>query len=125
MSNCIDGEDIDEIKKLLLYKKITEVTINSNYMTGTMKLDDGTVLKIVANEGCGGCNNGWYSLEELNKCDNAITDVELVYDKRNSDEVIQIFVIAEDKRIKIIDVQGDEGNGYYGRGFTIYVEKPQ
>lgn len=125
MSNCIDGEDIDEIKKLLLYKKITEVTINSNYMTGTMKLDDGTILKIVANEGCGGCNNGWYSLEELNKCDNAITDVELVYDKRNSDEVIQIFVIAEDKRIKIIDVQGDEGNGYYGRGFTIYVEKPQ
>lgn len=125
MSNCIDGEDIEEIKKLLLYKKITEVTINSNYMTGTMKLDDGTVLKIVANEGCGGCNNGWYSLEELNKCDNAITDVELVYDKRNSDEVIQIFVIAEDKRIKIIDVQGDEGNGYYGRGFTIYVEKPQ
>ena len=64
-------------------------------------------------------------MEELNKCDNAITDVELVYDKRNSDEVIQIFVIAEDKRIKIIDVQGDEGNGYYGRGFTIYVEKPQ
>ena len=58
MSNCIDCEDIEEIKKLVLYKKITEVTINSNYMTGTMKLDDGTVLKIVANEGCGGCNNG-------------------------------------------------------------------
>ena len=125
MSDRIDGEDIEEIKKLLLYKKIVEVKLNNDGMTGSMKLDDGTSLWIAANEGCGGCNNGWYSLEELNKCDNAITDVELVYDKRSSDEVIQIFVIAEDRRVKIIDVQGDEGNGYYGRGFTIYIEKPQ
>ena len=123
MSNYIDGEDIEELKKLLLYKKITEVTLSPNGMTGTMKLDDGTLLQIAANQGCGGCGNGWYMLEELNKCDNAITDVELVYDKRGYDEVIQIFVIAEDKRVKIIDVQGDEGNGYYGRGFTIYIEK--
>lgn len=125
MSNRIDGEDIDAIKNLLLYKKIVEVTLNNDGMTGTMKLDDGTSLWIASNEGCGGCGNGWYYLEELNKCDNAITDVELVYDRRNSDEVIQIFVIAEDRRVKIIDVQGDEGNGYYGRGFTIYIEKPQ
>ena len=125
MPNHIDGEDIDAIKNLLLYKKIVEVTLNNDGMTGTMKLDDGTSLWIASNEGCGGCGNGWYYLEELNKCDNAITDVELVYDRRNSDEVIQIFVIAEDRRVKIIDVQGDEGNGYYGRGFTIYIEKPQ
>lgn len=123
MRDRIDGENIDEIKKLLLYKKIVEVHI-IDQMSGTMTLDDGTVLRIVSNEGCGGCGNGWYMLEELNKCDNAITDVELVYDKRGYDEVIQIFVIAEDRRVKVIDVYGDEGNGYYGRGFEIYIEKP-
>lgn len=118
----IDGEDLEEIKKLLLYKKIVDVAITGD-QCGNMILDDGTVLRIVANEGCGGCGNGWYFLEELNKCDNAITDVDLVYDQRNYREVIQIFVLAEDKRIKIIDVDGDEGNGYYGRGFRVYVEK--
>lgn len=123
MAGWIDGEDIEEIKNLLLYKKIVEVHITGE-QTGTMKLDDGTVLEIVANEGCGGCGNGWYYLEELNKCENVITNVELVYDQKGYDEVIQIFVYAEDTRIKTIEVSGDEGNGYYGRGFTIYVEKP-
>ena len=52
-----------------------------------------------------------------------ITNVELVYDKRNYDEVIQIFIYAEDTRIKIIDVYGDEGNGYFGRDFEIYIER--
>lgn len=121
--DSVDGEDIDEIKNLLLYRKIVEVHLN-NEMTGTMVLDDGTNLRIVSNEGCGGCGNGWYYLDELNKCDNVITNVELVYDVRNYDEVIQIFVYAEDTRIKAIEVSGDEGNGYYGRGFTIFVEKP-
>ena len=123
MAGWIDGEDIEEVKKLLLYKKIVEVHITGE-QTGTMKLDDGTILEIFANEGCGGCGNGWYYLEELNKCDNAITNVELVYDQRGYAEVIQIFVYAEDTRIKAIDVYGDEGNGYYGRGFNICVEKP-
>lgn len=123
MAGCIDGEDIEEIKKLLLYKKIVEVHIIGE-RSGIMKLDDGTVLEIVANAGCGGCSNGWYYLDELNKCENAITNVELVYDQEGYDEVIQIFVYAEDTRIKAIDVYGDEGNGYYGRGFNISVEKP-
>lgn len=106
----------------MLYKKIIDVTIIDE-QHGTMILDDGTVLRIIANEGCGGCYNGWYYLNELNKCDNIITNVELVYDQKNyDDEVIQIFVLAEDKRIKIIDVDSNEGNGYYGRGFTIYIE---
>ena len=89
-----------------------------------MTLDDGTKLRLVANEGCGGCGNGWYYLTELNKCDNAITDVSIEYDTHNYDEVIKVFVIAEDRRIQIVNVEGDEGNGYYGRGFEVWVEKP-
>lgn len=117
-----DGEDLDELKKVLLYRKIVEVSFNE--YQGYMTLDDGTKLKLVANEGCGGCGNGWYYLTELNKCDNAITDVSIEYDTHNYDEVIKVFVIAEDRRIQIVNVEGDEGNGYYGRGFEVWVEKP-
>lgn len=117
-----DGEDLDELKKVLLYRKIVEVSFNE--YQGYMTLDDGTKLRLVANEGCGGCGNGWYYLTELNKCDNAITDVSIEYDTHNYDEVIKVFVIAEDRRIQIVNVEGDEGNGYYGRGFEVWVEKP-
>lgn len=117
-----DGEDLDELKKVLLYRKIVEVSFNE--YQGYMILDDGTKLRLVANEGCGGCGNGWYYLTELNKCDNAITDVSIEYDTHNYDEVIKVFVIAEDRRIQIVNVEGDEGNGYYGRGFEVWVEKP-
>ena len=117
-----DGEDLDELKKVLLYRKIVDVSFNE--YQGYMILDDGTKLRLVANEGCGGCGNGWYYLTELNKCDNAITDVSIEYDTHNYDEVIKVFVIAEDRRIQIVNVEGDEGNGYYGRGFEVWVEKP-
>lgn len=117
-----DGEDLDELKKVLLYRKIVEVSFNE--YQGYMTLDDGTKLRLVANEGCGGCGNGWYYLTELNKCDNAITDVSIEYDTHNYDEVIKVFVIAEDRRIQIVNVEGDKGNGYYGRGFEVWVEKP-
>ena len=117
-----DGEDLDELKKVLLYRKIVDVSFNE--YQGYMTLDDGTKLRLVANEGCGGCGNGWYYLTELNKCDNAITDVSIEYDTHNYDEVIKVFVIAEDRRIQIVNVEGDEGNGYYGRGFEVWVEKP-
>lgn len=125
MSNWIDGEDIDEVKKLLLYRKIVEVH-RINDKCGELTLDNGTVLCVVANDACagGGCDEGEWYLDALNTCDNAITNVKLVHDRRGGFEDLQIFVYAEDKPIKAIDVYGDEGNGYYGRGFTISIEKP-
>lgn len=129
-NDVIYWDDSEETyKQLLLYRKIVEVRGNS--YQGELVLDDGTVLKIVPNEGCSGCGAGYFYIDELNTCDNIITDVQIEYDtgryNRNfdsNDECIRIFVLAEDTRIKIIDVSGNEGNGYYGRGFVIYVEKP-
>ena len=116
-------DNAETYKQLLLYRKIVEVRRNS--WQGELVLDDGTVLKIVPNEGCSGCGAGTFYIQELNTCDNIITDVQIEYDVcRDDEEYIRIFVLAEDTRIKIIDVSGNEGNGYYGRGFVIYVEKP-
>lgn len=120
----INGEDIEEIKKLLLYRKITEVHLNNDNKSGTMLLDDGTMLQIATNDPqAEHCDCGYWYLDELNTCDNVITNVELIYDQKNGDEVIQIFVYAENTQIKIIDVYGNVGNGFYGRGFNIWIEK--
>lgn len=63
-----------EIRELLLYRKVVEVRGN------TLVLDNGTELTFEGNEGCPGCGNGWYSVTELNECDNVITNVEFVCD---------------------------------------------
>ena len=67
--------------------------------------DDGTQLLTYENEGCGGCGNGWSSLPDLKRLadhDNAITNVEAVYD----------------------DHRDGYGNGYYGGGFYLRVIEP-
>ena len=121
-SYVFDGEDLDELKKVLLYRKIVEVSFNE--YQGYITLDDGTTLNICPNQGCD-CGAGCYYLEELNKCDNAITDISIEYDRESGYEYINIFVIAEDRRVKVIDIYGSDDNcEYYGRGFRIFVDKP-
>jgi hypothetical protein len=111
----------DKIRELLMYRKIVKVENN------TLFLDNGTELEILANVGCGGCFAGWYEVTELNGCDNAITNVEFVCEdindpKSDDDTSYKIFVYAEDKRIKILQVDGSDGNGYYGTGYSINVK---
>lgn len=112
----------NEIRELLLYRKVVKVDDSTN----TLTLDNGTELTFEGNEGCGGCGSGWYSVTELNECDNAITNVEFVCDsdtKDRSDETsYKIFVFAEDRRIKLAQVDGDDGNGWYGTGYQLYVK---
>ena len=87
------------------------------------------ILEVIANEGCGGCSNGWYSITKLNEVDNAITDVQFICDdiepnEKNdySDTSYKIFVFCEDTRINLLQVDGSDGNGYYGTGYTITVK---
>jgi len=65
-------------------------------------------------------------LKELNGCDNAITNVEFVCEDEKIDGDIEtsykIFVFTADKRIKLVEVNGDDGNGYYGTGYHIIVK---
>ena len=106
----------NEIRELLLYRKIVKAE------NDTLYLDNGVELLILPNIGCGGCYSGNYYLSELNDCENAITNVEFVCDTDENDNTsYKIFVFAEDKRIKILQVDGSDGNGWYGTGYDIQV----
>lgn len=114
--------DEKEITDLLMFRKIVEVKNGD-----TLILDNGLELEVVPNDGCGRCASGGYEISELNVCDNAITNVEfqeVEYESRDSwqDYSYRIFVIAENKRIKILQVDGTDGNGYYGTGYSINVK---
>lgn len=107
--------DEKEIKEILLFHKV----VKADMRTKTLTLDNGTELTFEGNEGCGGCGSGWYCIEELNECDNVITNVEFVInddvkDKDYDDMSYKIFVFAEDKRIKLVQ--------FDGTGYTVYVK---
>lgn len=114
-------EEENRIKELLMYRKVVKVEGD------TLFLDNGTSLEFVGNQGCGGCGSGWYDVTELNGCDNVITNVE--FECENVDDNFsysyKIFVYAEDKKIKLVQVDGSDGNGYYGTGYTINVKVPR
>jgi hypothetical protein len=119
----LDYEDEAQIKSLLMGRRVTKVNDT------TLELDDGRILKIRGNEGCGGCSSGWYEIEELNDCpNNAIFNVEFehTYDRDEDayyrgNETYRIFVYAENEKIKLLEVNGTDGNGYYGSGYWIDV----
>lgn len=122
----IDYSQENKIKELLLGHTVVKVEDDM------LRLDDGRFLRIVPNSGCGGCSSGWYELTELNDCPiNAIMSVELVdepyseYEDEDPDEYedhkYSIFVLAQDNRIKLAEIDGSDGNGYYGSGYRILV----
>lgn len=112
-----DQEDTQALTELLVGRTVTKIADDR------LLLDDGTELTLVGNSGCGGCTNGEYNLVELNGVDNIITRIELI---NNSDDgVYEIFVYADNKYINLARFEGDDGNGYYGTGYTITVKKGQ
>jgi hypothetical protein len=115
-----DSHFESDVKNLLLFRKIVKVEA-ADEQKGILTLDDGTKLIVEGNEGCGGCSNGWFYLDELNGCDNAITDVECVCEESEyCDTVYHIFVFAEGKKINCLQYSGHD-NGYYGVGYDLFV----
>lgn len=109
----------EKIKELLLYRKIVKCE-KLNDQEGILTLDNGTELIVKGNEGCGGCANGWYYLDEINECENAITNVECGLDGNDEDGVYHIFVFADNKKINCVQYSGGD-NGWYGTGYSLYV----
>ncbi|MBD9053233.1 MAG: hypothetical protein EGR23_06430 [Holdemanella biformis] len=111
--------DKKEIEELLLGHKIV-----ADESTDSLLLDNGVLLYINPNVGCGGCTSGNYYLEHIRSVNNAITNVEFVeeYDDNNYHyKHYKIFVIADGLTTELLDVYGTDGNGYYGTGYTIDV----
>ena len=128
-STIIEHQDLNAMRDLLLGRRVSKIAADH------MRLDNGTVVKIVPNEGCGGCSAGNYALAELNEVDNIITAVELVvteapcggewcgpeHDWCERDTTYSVFVVAEDRRMNLFAVDGNDGSGYYGSGFWLLV----
>lgn len=96
--------------------------------TGKLTLDDGTVIYVRPNIGGCSCGAGDYELEHLATVENAITDVRLVTEQNGSYEEsksYRIYVIADAVEINAVQIDGDDGNGYYGTGYTLFVVPPE
>ena len=57
----------EEYAKILRGRYVTDITLtdmdDEGYaLTATLTLDNDTTLTVEANEGCGGCANGWYHI---------------------------------------------------------------
>lgn len=114
-----DDNSEEEIKKILIGHSIKKVTQN------TLELDNGIQLRFEGNDGCS-CGSGEYCVTELNECLNVITNVEFTQDFISDDDFesrksYKIFVYAENKKIKLLQCDGDDGNGWYGTGYHIKV----
>lgn len=91
--------------------------------------NDGTIIEVATNEGCGGCGNGWSSfndLKKLEKNNNAITNIECKYTQNGwEDDEFTMFVYYEDGTINELIGDDGYGNGYYGGGFYVTITKAE
>lgn len=120
----------DRLRELLFGRRIVRAEETSEhvgyyYAEGRLTLDDGTVLLVGGNEGCGGCPSGHYSLTALAAVDNAITNVVCEttwHDRYEEDGTYRIFVVSEDQHQHLVaQFDGSDGNGYYGSGWWLTV----
>jgi len=117
-------DDADAITDLLMGHKVTKVAEDH------LVLDDGTLLRLVGHDGGCSCGAGDYDLTVLNGTDNIITRVELHNDPKGDGDgydktgVYEIFVFTGEEKINLARFEGDDGNGYYGTGYHLLVQRP-
>lgn len=109
-----------------LYTRLLRGRYVTSINDGIITLDDGTELYIHGNEGCGSCESGWYWLEETFKQGTRkarIMSAYVAYDEDDEDapSIYTLFVMVDGNptQLPLATVRGDNGNGYYGTGFTL------
>ena len=126
----------EKIAEIFLGRKIVAVeegsfSLGERYWeaaSGRLTLDNGTQVYVIPNEGGCSCGAGDYSLKKLATADNIITSVKVEREDLNVTEYYEpeetfyrIFVYMEDIQISAVEIQGDDGNGYYGTWFSLVV----
>lgn len=120
--NCVD-EVSKDIQDLIYGQSVVEVRHIDDYNI-KLVLSNGLVLHAMSNEGCGGCSNGWYDIDnilDLGITGNVITKVEVESPKFAEDGTYKLFIYSLDKRMLEVDFTGCD-NGYYGTGIIISVK---
>ena len=115
-----DHDDHYMMEKMLLGRRIVAADED------TLTLDDGGKLEVLGNDGCGGCPAGNYDVTAVADFPNAITSVEVQRGKREGGGIVyRLFVYAVGLTPgEVVTVEGSDGNGYYGTGFSIRVISP-
>ena len=115
--------DSDDLSPVLAGRYVTKVDGD------TLTLDDGTVLEFEGNEGCC-CGSGDYWLTELfqrgtpnARIMSAEVETTQLGDDEYDDTRYTLFVIVDDERLPLAEVEGNDGNGYYGSGFHVTVTR--
>jgi hypothetical protein len=135
-TRTLSYDDTEAISALLTGRRIVAAEIGcfarpdrdwGDAAPGRLTLDDGTVVLVAPNQG--GCSRGAgdYDITSLAACDNVITAVRLVTesgDDYQSAESYRIYVLADAAEINAVQIDGDDGNGYYGTGFELIVVLP-
>lgn len=118
-----------DMREAIVGKSIVEIKTPSTTEL-ILILNDGTELIAQSNEGCGGCNNGWFEYDindvitlglEGNVITNVHVNCDIEKDAWGDDSgkyTIQIFSL--DKRYNI-DFAGYD-NGYYGIGISLQIK---
>jgi hypothetical protein len=140
-TRSLDQNNTDGISALLTGRRIVaaeqgrfEQPDGHNWgdaITGKLTLDDGTVVWVAPNEGGCACSAGDYYLKSLATCDNIITSVRVVAEEDSAQEWSEpdrsdrIYVVADAVEINAVQIDGNDGNGYYGTGYELIVTVPQ
>jgi hypothetical protein len=140
MVDLIEHYEPEKMNDLFVGRRI--VAVDEDHL----ELDDGTVVRVVPNEGGCACSAGDYYLDRLNLVSNLITRVEVearpggdgvpcrtcgaeyCYGKEGHESGYEgwyrIFVWSHDERLELANITGSDGNGYYGTGFDLLVRRP-
>lgn len=99
-----------------------------------LTLDDGTQLVAIGRSGGCCCGQGdfeftkaFYQGSPTARIMNAMVEMEgnEWYDMDISATGFKVFVIVEDEKLPLLEFDGYEGDGYYGRGFLLSVYPPE
>ena len=110
-----------------LYTQLLRGRYVTSIDDGTITLDDGTELYIHGNEGCGGCESGWYWLENVYKQGSRRARIMSAYvaygeDDEDAPSVYTLFVMVDGNptQLPLATIRGDDGAGGYGTGFRVF-----
>lgn len=120
--------NVQGLADLLVGQRIVDLRNND-----TLILDNGVELRIETNDGCWGCASGNYELKSIDMFDSIITRVKLEdddsrqgkYDEDPHTYTVFVYSGKKSKKHSVLAVSGDDGNGYYGTGYSIHVTVPE